>query len=220
MLTFHKYLKRFFTWDYALTFWMAIIIFVVPLFSLEFIKLIYRTVFSIIYILAALTVLSYSRKVLYVSIGLFLLEWLSYALGLNTLLLISNSLTILFYTFIVVIFVARISKSKRVTVKVIIEGINGYLLLVLMFSMLTGILMFLDAGSFFYSIDPNPNYNLSDMIYYTMVTMTTLGYGDIIPVTPPAKSLTMLIAGTGQFYMAILVAMLVGKFIAQQKYAE
>ncbi len=50
----------------------------------------------------------------------------------------------------------------------------------------------------------------SDMIYYSFVTMTTLGYGDITPVSRMAKNLALLEAVWGQTYLAVLVARLVG----------
>ena len=51
-------------------------------------------------------------------------------------------------------------------------------------------------------------------LYYSFVTLTTLGYGDIAPVTMPARMLASLEAMTGQVYLAILVARLVGLHIA------
>ncbi len=48
------------------------------------------------------------------------------------------------------------------------------------------------------------------MIYYSFVTMTTLGYGDITPVSRMAKNLALLEAVWGQTYLAVLVARLVG----------
>jgi hypothetical protein len=52
-------------------------------------------------------------------------------------------------------------------------------------------------------------------LYYSLVTMTTLGYGDIVPVAPPARTLAGMQAVTGQLYIAVLVARLVGLHIAQ-----
>jgi uncharacterized membrane protein len=54
-----------------------------------------------------------------------------------------------------------------------------------------------------------------DYLYFSFVTMTTLGYGDITPVSSFAKSVTTLIAVMGQLYLTILVAMLVGKFLSR-----
>jgi hypothetical protein len=47
-------------------------------------------------------------------------------------------------------------------------------------------------------------------LYYSYTTLTTLGYGDITPTSPPAQSLSSLEAIVGQFYLTILVARLVG----------
>lgn len=57
----------------------------------------------------------------------------------------------------------------------------------------------------------------SDMIYFGYVTLTTLGYGDITPVTAKARSLAMLGAIFGPLYIAILVARLVGDFGSEVK---
>ena len=53
-------------------------------------------------------------------------------------------------------------------------------------------------------------------IYYAFITMTTTGYGDIVPLTPVARSLAVFISVTGQLYVAVVIALLVGKYITQQ----
>lgn len=52
--------------------------------------------------------------------------------------------------------------------------------------------------------------NMPIMTYFSFVTLTTLGYGDISPVTPVAQVLVILEAVTGMFYIAIIVASLIG----------
>jgi len=52
--------------------------------------------------------------------------------------------------------------------------------------------------------------NFADVAYYSFVTLTTLGYGDISPVVPLARFLVYMEAIVGVFYMAILVASLIG----------
>ena len=52
--------------------------------------------------------------------------------------------------------------------------------------------------------------NFADVAYYSFVTLTTLGYGDISPVAPIARFLVYMEAVVGVFYMAILVASLIG----------
>ena len=53
-------------------------------------------------------------------------------------------------------------------------------------------------------------------MYYSFVTLTTLGYGDIYPTSDATRILAMLEATLGQLYLVILVARLVGLYTAQQ----
>ena len=50
----------------------------------------------------------------------------------------------------------------------------------------------------------------ADLLYFSFATMTTVGYGDIVPKSEVARTVAMLQAITGQMYLAILVARLVG----------
>ena len=59
--------------------------------------------------------------------------------------------------------------------------------------------------------------NFADAAYYSYVTLTTLGYGDISPVAPIARFLVYMEAVVGVFYMAILVASLIGVGINESK---
>jgi len=62
--------------------------------------------------------------------------------------------------------------------------------------------------------------NMQDMVYFSFVTLTTLGYGDISPVLPLARFFGYLEAVTGQFYIAILVASLIGIRLTQPEVTE
>ena len=70
-------------------------------------------------------------------------------------------------------------------------------------------------GSFKGLEDGPWQFNLEALIYYSMVTMTTLGYGDITPVQPLARFLAFMEAITGVFYTTILVASLIGMRLVQ-----
>jgi hypothetical protein len=55
---------------------------------------------------------------------------------------------------------------------------------------------------------------ISELLYYSFVTITTTGYGDLTPVKPLARTVAFLEAIVGQFYVAVLVAWLVGKYLS------
>jgi hypothetical protein len=59
-----------------------------------------------------------------------------------------------------------------------------------------------------------------DFLYYSAITQTTVGYGDIVPVSEFARSLASMEALTGQLYLAILVGWLVGRAVSQRPRAS
>ena len=59
--------------------------------------------------------------------------------------------------------------------------------------------------------------NFPDFVYFSFVSLTTLGFGDISPAVPVARFLVYMEAIVGQFYIAILVASLVGIRISDQQ---
>ena len=59
-------------------------------------------------------------------------------------------------------------------------------------------------------------FHIDDFLYFSFVTLTTAGYGDITPINPIVRTLAYLEMITGQFYMAILVSGLVAHFMGQR----
>ena len=100
----------------------------------------------------------------------------------------------------------------------IFQAIIGYLLLGLVSSIMIAMLVEYNPAMFSFPFPPEAGTtsHFSDYLYYGFVTMTTLGYGDIIPLMPFSKSLSILISVSGQLYLAIIIAMLVGKFASQR----
>ncbi len=89
-----------------------------------------------------------------------------------------------------------------------------YLLLGLIWAMGYALLEMAVPGSFsgFSSLDDSGF--SSEWVYFSFVTITTLGYGDLLPVSATARALSQTEAVVGQFYLAILVAGLVGAYIS------
>jgi voltage-gated potassium channel Kch len=74
----------------------------------------------------------------------------------------------------------------------------------------------LDPEAFHFSrafIDGNASESLT---YFSYVTLTTLGYGDVYPVSPIARSFAILEALTGTLFLAVLISRLVGKYASSQ----
>ncbi len=104
--------------------------------------------------------------------------------------------------------------SERVTKDTIRGAICVYLLIGFIWSLLYGLTASLDSNAFSQEIVAEDSF--SKAIYFSFTTLTTLGYGDIIPVSALAKMLTNLEAIIGQMYPAILIATLVGIYTSQR----
>jgi len=100
------------------------------------------------------------------------------------------------------------------------ESINGYLLLGMSFSILIALVCVIDPTAFSFKhltgqMNPSISY-ISNYIYFGFVTLSTLGYGDVVPISPAAKSLAIFTSITGQMYVAIIIAALVSKYLGQK----
>lgn len=65
--------------------------------------------------------------------------------------------------------------------------------------------------------DPGPQQVEAQMIYYSVVTLATVGYGDVLPVSNIARTLAVIEATLGQFYIAVIVAVFVGMYASERR---
>ncbi len=110
----------------------------------------------------------------------------------------------------------HIARSGRVTIDNIFAAIVAYILIAVVFAMVYLLVWNVDPSAF--NLPPDQMATTDDaritMIYFSFVTMATLGYGDILAIDPFARMVAIIEAMTGQFYVAILVGLLVGLYIS------
>ena len=105
-------------------------------------------------------------------------------------------------------------RSQEITVDTIFASIVAYFLIALTFSRVYEIVQTVNPGSF----GPSETaYTPLELAYFSLVTIATLGYGDILPRIPLTQVLAVLEAVVGQFYVAVLVAWLVSAYIRDQE---
>jgi cbb3-type cytochrome oxidase subunit 3 len=111
----------------------------------------------------------------------------------------------------------QIAVGNAISLNRIVGAVCVYLLLGVMWSIAYNVLEYLQPDSFKGLTElVSPAWN-PDWIYFSFVTITTLGYGDITPLTQTARSLTVAEAIVGQFYIAVLVAGLVSAYISSKR---
>lgn len=94
-------------------------------------------------------------------------------------------------------------------------AIAVYLMIGLTWSLAYVLLEHLHPGSFRLTAAGMQGVDGKDLLYFSYVTLATLGYGDVVPATDGARSLAVLEGLCGTVYMAILVARLIGLHLAQ-----
>lgn len=177
---------------------------------------IFMLMFSALVIAGAATI-SITRKDHFRSIGLGLVTLLiAWAARSQIDILISEKAAnlpfLIFFLYIVYSLITRILKSNNVTPDVILGAITGYIFLGYAGSIYFIVIHDIYPGSFGGVMN-----NSMNIVYYSFVSMTTLGFGDITPISNAAKGGTIILTIFGQFYIAVIVALLVSKYLNKSK---
>ena len=149
--------------------------------------------------------------------------------------LVLAGITVVFFFWVLVVLITDVFAAGIVSSDKICGAICAYFLIGLAWSILFGFLELAEPGSFIIpgaseaaaqaTLDSKrtvseipsahgPDLTFtekgSDLTYFSFVTLTSVGYGDVLPVSHPARTFSWLEAVVGQLYLAILVARLVG----------
>lgn len=108
-----------------------------------------------------------------------------------------------------VLLLKQLRKIKKVNLQFILMPILGFLYLGIIGGILFEVMHFFDSSSFTLI----QGFSGFSFYYFSFISITTVGYGDITPLTAPAQSLTLVMNIIGQFYLAIVIAVFVGKYI-------
>jgi hypothetical protein len=121
-----------------------------------------------------------------------------------------------------------IFRARRVNSDVLCAGISGYLLLGILFMLAFRLVSLLNPadlthpGAFSFNIAGAAAHQLSrfEAYYFSFITLSTVGYGDITPLSHAARTLAMTEAMTGTLYVAVLISRLVALYSSQRQTAD
>ena len=174
-------------------------------------------------IIAGVSSLEFDKKTLrrlsYFGAISLLLIWINSITNFEIIQMITFIVVVCFIIYITLNMIIYIAKSRKVTSVIILNAINSYLLMGIIGSFLFALTELVHHYILGYTtraiqFATGSGKEFHDFIYFSFVTMTTLGYGDILPVSSLAKSVTLLVSISGQLYLTILIATLVGKLLS------
>ena len=122
----------------------------------------------------------------------------------------SHGLTCVFLAWIAVL-ILRYVMTHNITADSVVAAVCAYLLIGVVAGHLCFIVETLEPGAFHTTDEiaaemKNPDARSALFMYYSFSTLTTTGYGDIVPARPVTRTLSWLEAATGQLYLAVLIA--------------
>ena len=169
--------------------------------------------FSIVLVLGVLATTKHkgARLGMIMLAGLaFTSHWLHFFVREHSVHIISAAAAALFFLVLAWLITARVFRSGGITIYRIYGAIAVYLLLGVLWGEFYILICLWLPGAFYF--DPATQFGeppISELLYFSFTTLTTVGFGDIIPVHPIARSMATLEALVGQLYPAVLLARLV-----------
>lgn len=177
-------------------------------------------------LLAGVWSVSHRIPVLIACLGLAALglgaAWFAHGGQNQSLAMVALVATLVLLVITVISVLRHVLDAVEVTTDTILGGVCVYMLLALVWVLIYGILERLEPGSFDSSsaplIAPHDVGSLlvPDLIYYSVFVLTTIGPQEIHPISGPARAWTGIQAMIGQFYVAVLIARLVGLHTSQR----
>jgi len=171
---------------------------------------------------AAVYVMSHNKRVLIITSALMapvlVLRWiLDFVTFHEVLLLLFDIFAVVFFLYFLIFLAKMILKETAITLDVVLGAVCVYLLIGLTWGIAYRIIFLLlphafHVPAFMVVTRERP----PDFIYYSFVTLTTLGYGDITPVAVFARTLSWFEAVLGQIYLTVFIARFVGIYISRK----
>lgn len=184
----------------------------------------YRLCF-VAFLIVALWAVSRDRRVLMTALVLgvptIVGQFGIFAAPTRVVLVGTGALALLFLSFTTIVILLAVLRPGKVTGDKLAGAICVYLMLGLTFAIAFSVLEATRPGAFLLPAElSGPELGHGGeyvFIYFSFSTLTTLGYGDIVPVAAFARTLTWVEAATGQLYLAILIARLVGLHLVHRQ---
>jgi len=117
-----------------------------------------------------------------------------------------------FYVGTVFCLLRYIFGKEGITADKLYGAAAAYLMLGYMWAYLYAIVQHIYPGSFSYAGSPDATLTIPDLVYFSFTTLTTAGFGDIVPRSPPARALANLEQICGLLFVAVLIARLVSVY--------
>ncbi len=126
--------------------------------------------------------------------------------------LIEQLIFIIFFILIAINLFLEMVRSKEVNSELIFSAVAAYVLFGFCGALLSAVIIFFQPLAF--SLETTDISIFHQCLYFSFITITTTGYGDIVPLSPMAKTLAIFLSIFGQLYLTVVIGILIGKYLS------
>jgi len=148
--------------------------------------------------------------ILFIAAPFVVLDGLNFFLTSHLLMIVAFSFATVLYFYIVFLLMRILLSIKVVTADLVYCAISIYLLIGIGWAGIYTIVEGVSPGSF------SGTSASGDLLYFSFVSLTTVGYGDVLPLSVLGKRLAVFESAMGSIYMAVIIAMIVGRYMSMQ----
>jgi voltage-gated potassium channel len=168
--------------------------------------------YTLVILASSLIAANVKARIITYGLGLIVLLciWLEYTMAENAVLEWTRlGASFLLFLNFCILLVRQLVKIKMVNLRFILGPLLGFLYLGIIGGILFEMMHLIDVNSF--QLPENTSGYV--FYYFSFISITTVGYGDVIPATQAARAVTMVLNIIGQFYLAIVIGVFIGKYI-------
>ncbi len=197
------------------------------LFPHDFFEYTLQPILFMINIVAGILLISKKKKTMWFFIILFGISAVIFGSSMiqrsedSDTILLRLSIYFLFHIIVAFNIIQQVWKASFVNKNVVIGLMSGYISLGFLAFFLFMSIELTNPGAFQGVLMDNNNFELraDAIMYYSYITLLTIGYGEIVPSIPIAQKAAILVGLVGQFYMVIITAVVIEKYILHSKNA-
>ena len=177
----------------------------------------FLSVFLLFNLVGGFTILSRRRKLFYTILSLIILQtFVAFWKPEDVLFMkLRTGLFLILYIILFVEILQQIIGEKKVGSQVILGMFSGYITLGFVGMFLLQLIILQDPGALNFNVaqtETSPG-STPQLMYFSFITLLSIGYGDIAPIAPTAQKTAILLGLSGQFYLTVVIAVIVGKYL-------
>lgn len=148
-----------------------------------------------------------------IGLSAMLISWFEYAhIGEYSLSIFRMLLYLIMFSFLLFVLVRNVNRADKVGIEIIVGMMSGFILIGILGGVIFEIIDYYNPQSLSFMVE-NGSYKF---YYFSFINLTSVGFGDIAPLTSQAQATAVIIGLLGQFYLAFGVSVFIGKYLSHQ----